>query len=57
MLREHDVNYKRSNNDIEILYINAKDKVYKDEAEEKRGAVPGETGITKSAVKEGNHGK
>lgn len=57
LLREHDVNYKRSNNDIEILYINAKDKVYKDEAEEKRGAVPGETGITKSAVKEGNHGK
>ena len=32
LLQEHDVNYKRSNDDIEILYINAKDRVYREEA-------------------------
>lgn len=28
LLLEHDINYKRSNNDIEILYINAKARAY-----------------------------
>lgn len=32
LLLEHNVNYKRSNNDIEILYINAKECVRKGEA-------------------------
>lgn len=34
LLQEHDINYKRSNNDIEILYINAKEQGYREAAKE-----------------------
>ncbi len=42
LLLEHDINYKRSNNDIEMLYINAKARA--DKAGREAGGMPGSGG-------------